>query len=176
MLNVKRKVGNIRELSTKGRQLVVVLRRVGNMDEKGRVQYVDVEIPVHHALSASEREQIDAMYPDPLPPRQVNSVTGIPFLDTTDEGWRREMNLLPIKRRDARVVRLLGAEQFGVAEVTTKEGTEAAVAVLRNIEGITVDDIESIDQQGRNPTEITEEGVARKEQAMSPGTPAPPSA
>lgn len=175
MANQKERVEGIGELSTKGRSLYVVLRRAGGFDENGVQRIKDVEIPLDHALTSAEREQIDDMWPDPLPPRETNPVSGLPFRDDTDEGWRRDIGTLTVKRRDARVVRMLGASQLGVAEVQTKAGIEKGIEVLRNIEGITPADIMSIDAQGRAPNEVTEEGVARKEQELSPGTPAPPS-
>lgn len=175
--NERRRIGSIGELNTKGKALYVILRRSGGFDARGRVKAIDVEVPLDHALSAMEREQIDNLYPDPLAPRETNPITGMPFLDTTNAAWLREVNeTLPRKRREARVVRMLGSAQFGGQEVQTKEGMETAALMLRSYEGITPGDIESIDYQGRSPHEVTEEGIARKEQELSPGTPAPPSA
>jgi hypothetical protein len=177
MANVKRKIGSIRDLDKKGKPLYVVLRRSAGFDAAGKPLFDDVLLPLDHSMSTAERERINALYPDPLPPLKMNQVTGIEYRNASDEDyWRQANETLPAKRLYARVVVMLGAAQFGVAEVQTLEGIEAAVAVLRGIEGITPADCESIDYQGRNPNEVTEEGIQAKEHSGTPSTPAPPAA
>lgn len=172
-MNEKKRVKSIAELSKRGRPCYVILRRSAGFDDKGRLKFIDVEIPLHHALTASEREEIDYLFRDPLPPLRDNPVTGVQYRDGANEEYMREVNdILPIKRMYARVVRMLGAEQLGIPGVKTGAELEAGIAVLRNIEGISPEDIMSIDQQGRNPNEVTEAGIQAIEQKESPTTPA----
>ena len=117
-----------------------------------------VKIPLRF-ISAQRRAELDALHPDPFPPKKFNP-SGAAYMDVYDEKFikgRLEAEQLRLKER---IAELLPDEFMGTSDAAEK------IRMVWSRWG--EDDIVAIDRQGRNPYETREEGVQAQEEQHSP--------